>query len=225
MTQGAEAQSADRTRYELAELVETARALASERDIKKLLAVILLKCRQVTGADAGSVYVVEEEGGSQAEYKPQPKKFLHFMLSQNDSIKIDFKEFILDIDDKSIVGQAVLSKHSINIPDLSQLDTNPKTKTLRHNRSFDDKTGYRARSMLTVPMLSAEGEVIGVVQLINKRRDPGRPPETDADVVAFDQRSEELALALGRDGRVSRSKTPCSTTRSGSCSTASSRPR
>jgi HD-GYP domain-containing protein (c-di-GMP phosphodiesterase class II) len=195
VTQGAEAQSADRTRYELAELVETARALASERDIKKLLAKILLKCRQVTGADAGSVYVVEEEGGSQAEYKPQPKKFLHFMLSQNDSIKIDFKEFILDIDDKSIVGQAVLSKHSINVPDLSQLDTNPKTKTLRHNRSFDDKTGYRARSMLTVPMMSAEGEVIGVVQLINKRRDPARPPETDADVAAFDQRSEELAQA------------------------------
>ena len=122
MTQGAEAQSADRARYELAELVETARALASERDIKKLLAVILRKCRQVTGADAGSVYVVEEEGGSQAEYKPAPKKFLHFMLSQNDSIKIDFKEFVLDIDDTSIVGQAVLSKHPINIPDLSQLD-------------------------------------------------------------------------------------------------------
>ena len=120
MTQGAEAQSADRTRYELAELVATSRALASERDIKKLLAVILQKCRQVTGADAGSVYVVEEEGGSQAEYKPAPKKLLHFMLSQNDSIKIDFKEFTLDIDDKSIVGQAVLSKQPINIPDLDQ---------------------------------------------------------------------------------------------------------
>jgi HD-GYP domain-containing protein (c-di-GMP phosphodiesterase class II) len=198
VTQGAEAQSADRATYELAELVETARALASERDIKKLLAMILLKCRQVTGADAGSVYVIEEEGGSQAEYKPAPKKFLHFMLSQNDSVKVDFKDFTMEIDDKSIVGQAVLSKHSINIPDLSQLDTNPKTKTLRHNRSFDEKTGYRARSMLTVPMLSAEREVIGVVQLINKRRDrsdTGRPLEADGDVVAFDQRSEELAHA------------------------------
>jgi len=195
VTQGAEAQSADLDRYVLAELVETARALASERDIKKLLAVILAKCRQVTGADAGSVYVVEEEGGSQAEYTPAPKKLLHFMLSQNDSIKIDFKEFKLDIDDKSIVGQAVLSKQPINIPDLSKLESNPKTKTLRHNRSFDDKTGYRARSMLTVPMLSAVGEVIGVVQLINKRQDASRPPQSDADVVAFDQRAEELAQA------------------------------
>jgi HD-GYP domain-containing protein (c-di-GMP phosphodiesterase class II) len=197
VTQGAEAHSDERARYELAELVETARALASERDIKKLLAMILLKCRQVTGADAGSVYVVEEEGGSQSEYKPEPKKHLHFMLSQNDSVKVDFKEAHLEIDDKSIVGQATLSKHSINIPDLSKLESAPKSKnkTLRHNRSFDDRTGYRARSMLTVPMLSAVGEVIGVVQLINKKRDPKRPLGEDGEVLAFDQRSEELALA------------------------------
>ncbi len=80
----------------------------------------------MTGADAGSVYVVEEEGGSQAEYTPAPKKLLHFMLSQNDSIKIDFKEFTLDIDDKSIVGQAVLSKQPINIPDLAQAGREPE---------------------------------------------------------------------------------------------------
>jgi HD-GYP domain-containing protein (c-di-GMP phosphodiesterase class II) len=195
VTQGAAAQSDERARYELAELVETARALASERDIKKLLSLILLKCRQVTGADAGSVYVIEEEGGSQAEHQPAAKRLLHFMLSQNDSVKVDFKELRLDIDDKSIVGQAVLSKQPINIPDLTKLESTPKTKTLRHNRSFDEKTGYRARSMLTVPMLSVDREVIGVVQLINKRADPGRPLRDDGDVVAFDQRSEELALA------------------------------
>ena len=50
--------------------------------------------------------------------------------------------------------------------------------TLRHNKSFDEKTGYRARSMLTVPMLSLMGEVIGVVQLINKKRDPKKPLRT-----------------------------------------------
>ena len=90
MTQGAEAQSADRARYELAELVETARALASERDIKKLLAVILRKCRQVTGADAGSVYVVEEEGGSQAEYKPTPNEVpaLHAVAERFDQDRL-----------------------------------------------------------------------------------------------------------------------------------------
>jgi HD-GYP domain-containing protein (c-di-GMP phosphodiesterase class II) len=191
------AETEARASYELAELVATSRALASERDIKKLLAVILAKCRQVTGADAGSVYVIEEEDASLSEYKPAPKKHLHFMLSQNDSIAIDFKDFHIDIDDKSIVGQAVLGKQPINIPDLTQLApaAGPSTRTLRHNRSFDEKSGYRARSMLTVPMLSAIGDVIGVVQLINKKKDPSKPLGTDGAVVAFDHRAEELALA------------------------------
>ncbi len=200
MTQPADGQAADRASYELAELVATSRALSSERDIKKLLAVILEKCRQVTGADAGSVYVIEDEGGSEAEHKPAPKKLLHFMLSQNDSIAIDFKEFKLEIDDKSIVGQATLNKQPINIPDMTALAGAPagkasKTGALQHNKSFDAKTGYRARSMLTVPMLSAMEEVIGVVQLINKRRDPSRPLGADGEVIAFDHRTEELALA------------------------------
>ena len=191
----------------LAEMVATARAMSSERDIRKLLAVILTSCRQVTGADAGSVYVIEEEGGSEAEYKPAPRKMLHFMLSQNDSIKIDFKEFTLAVDDKSIVGQAVLNKAPINIADLTQLRSTKSTPTLRHNKSFDEKTGYRAISMLTVPMLSAMSEVIGVVQLINKKRDPQRQLAADGadddNVIPFDERAEELALAWAAQAGIS----------------------
>ena len=194
----------------LAQMVATARAMSSERDIKKLLAVILASCRQVTGADAGSVYVIEEEGGSEAEYKPAPKKLLHFMLSQNDSIKIDLKEFTLDVDDKSIVGQSVLNRAPINIPDLTRLRITKSMPTLRHNKSFDEKTGYRARSMLTVPMLSAMGEVIGVVQLINKKRDPQRPLAADGadddNVIPFDERAEELALAWAAQAGISLEK-------------------
>ncbi len=186
--------AADRSRYELSQLVATSRALASERDIKKLLAVILESCRQVTGADAGSVYVIED-----ADPDPQVvKKRLRFMLSQNDSIKIDLKEFTLPIDNKSIVGQAALSGQAINIADLARAPEAGKTPTYSHNRSFDDKTGYRARSMLSVPMHSAMGEVIGVIQLINKKRDATRPLTgggVDGEVIPFDQRAEELASA------------------------------
>jgi HD-GYP domain-containing protein (c-di-GMP phosphodiesterase class II) len=197
VSQPADAQTADdAAKFVLAELVATARELASERDINKLLNVILQKCRQVTGADAGSVYVIEEEAASDPDGKLPPKKFLHFMLSQNDSIAIDFTDFKLDVDERSIVGQAALAKQPINIPDMTALAApSGKTRTLVHNRTFDDKTGYRARSMLTVPMLSAMGEVIGVIQLINKREDRSKPLGTDGKVIAFDQRSEELAQA------------------------------
>ncbi|MES1172396.1 MAG: HD domain-containing phosphohydrolase [Bacteroidota bacterium] len=190
-----------RLRYEIEELIATSRAMSSERDIRKLLSLILEKCRQVTGADAGSVYVLEGEGA------PGDKR-LHFMLSQNDSLRIDFQEFTLGVDEKSIVGKAVLEGRPINIPDLDALDTpgnNPWG--VRHNRTFDEKTGYSARSMLTVPMLSAHSDVIGVVQLINRKRTPDRrlamPADFDDEVIPFDTRVEELALALASQAGIS----------------------
>jgi HD-GYP domain-containing protein (c-di-GMP phosphodiesterase class II) len=192
---------ADRFRYEVAELVAASRALSSERDIRKLLALILEKTRQVTGADAGSVYVIDEDPAATLGARRKPEKRLHFMLSQNDSLKIDLPEFTLAVDEKSIVGKAVLDALPINIPDLDRLaDPAHNPWGFKHNRSFDEKTGYRARSMLTVPMLSAENVVIGVIQLINKKRDPARaltrPEDFDAEVVPFDARSEEFAFAL-----------------------------
>jgi HD-GYP domain-containing protein (c-di-GMP phosphodiesterase class II) len=183
-----EPDAADRSGYLLAQLVATSRAMASERDPARLLALILESCRRVTGADAGSVYVVEDEPAAADE------KRLRFMLSQNDSIAINFREFTLPVDDSSIVGKAALSGEPINVPDLGKLREAGRTPTFSHNRSFDDKTGYRARSMLTVPMASAMGEVIGVVQLINKKRDAARPLGAD-DAIPFDAASEELALA------------------------------
>lgn len=194
--------TAERARYEVAELLAASRALSSERDIRKLLTLILEKTRQVTGADAGSVYVLEEDE------REATGKRLHFMLSQNDSIKIDFKEFTLGVDGKSIVGKAVLTAKPINIPDLYRLsDPAHNPWGFQHNRTFDEKTGYRARSMLTVPMLSAENEVIGVVQLINKKRDPASrlttPKDFEDQVVPFDERSEEFAFALASQAGLS----------------------
>jgi HD-GYP domain-containing protein (c-di-GMP phosphodiesterase class II) len=199
---------ADRFRYEVAELLAASRALSSERDIRKLLALILEKTRQVTGADAGSVYVLEEDPAATLGARHVPEKRLHFMLSQNDSLKIDFKEFTLGVDGKSIVGKAVLDAKPINIPDLYKLsDPAHNPWAFQHNRSFDDKTGYRARSMLTVPMLSAENVVIGVIQLINKKRNPASQLTTaadfDAQVIPFDERSEEFAFALASQAGLS----------------------
>jgi HD-GYP domain-containing protein (c-di-GMP phosphodiesterase class II) len=192
--------AADRSRYELAQLVATSRAMASERDIGKLLALILESCRRVTGADAGSVYVVEDD--------PAGQKRLRFMLSQNDSIPINFRAFTLPVDERSIVGKAALSGQAINVPDLARLREGGRTPTFSHNRSFDDQTGYHARSMLTVPLTSAMGEVIGVVQLINKKREPGRPLGVgDPDgAVPFDAASEELAQAWVAQAGVSLEK-------------------
>jgi HD-GYP domain-containing protein (c-di-GMP phosphodiesterase class II) len=225
----------ERSRYERDELLAISRALSSERDIRKLLDLVLDKSRRITGADAGSVYVLEAadaDGNGQPDNlafgnparpprtlghvgrrrPPTPARGsqsrparLHFMLSQNDSIPVDFKEFTLPVDDTSLAGRAVRTGRPINVPDVEQAQA--VAGTTAHNRSFDDKTGYRARSMLTVPMLSAEGEVIGVIQLINKKRQPSQVLSTPADfeegVIPFDARAEEMALALASQAGVS----------------------
>src|SRR5262249_6430543 len=173
-------------KYELPELIEIARAISSERDIKKLLGLILEKSRYVTGADAGSVYIVEGQTLNPRE------RTLHFMVSQNDSIDIDFSEHTLPVDGKTIVGRAVISRQLINSADV------PREKV---DRRFDISSGYQTRSMLTAPLVNQRDEVIGVIQLINKRREgfEGRlmaPIDFDEQVVPFDKRSEELLTTL-----------------------------
>ncbi len=201
-----EDETAARFRYELGELLAISRAMASERDIRKLLDLILTKTRQITGADAGSVYVVETDEGDDGQ-GGDSSQFLHFMLSQNDSISMDLKQFKLPVDDKSIAGQAVLTGQPIVIEDLARLaEPGQNPGGFQHNRSVDQKTGYQTRSMLTVPMLSARQEVIGVIQLINRKRERSKkllaPADFDAEVVAFDGRSAELALALAAQAGV-----------------------
>jgi GAF domain-containing protein len=250
-------QTAARARYERDELLAISRALSSERDSRKLLDLILFKSRQITGADAGSVYVLEAAEAAEAEDVGQadgngqsslqasvPREVtrrrsgalgggksgsttLHFMLSQNDSMAVDFKELRLKVDGTSIAGQTVLGGRPINIPDLGSL-VPADVQGLTHNRSFDQQTGYQARSMLTVPMTSAMGDVIGVIQLINKKREPAKKLLESSDfaseVVPFDSRAEEMALALARRPG-SRWKTPSCTTRFAAFSKVSSMPR
>jgi HD-GYP domain-containing protein (c-di-GMP phosphodiesterase class II) len=193
---------AERYRYELGELIAISRAISSERDIGKLLGLILEKSRYVTGADAGSVYIVEGQALNPRE------RTLRFMVSQNDSISFDSSQFSLPVDEKSIVGRAVISRQVINIPDLYQLgepDKNPWG--FKHDKSFDQRTGYQGRSMLTVPMINQRDEVIGVIQLINKRKDNApklqKPGDFDAWVVPFDKRSEELSSTLASQAGIS----------------------
>jgi HD-GYP domain-containing protein (c-di-GMP phosphodiesterase class II) len=191
-----------RYRYELGELINIARAMTTERDVNKLLAIILEKSRFVTGADAGSIYVVEDESTQQpvdgepagAPVSIARGPMLRFKLSQNESCAYDSREFVMPISTRSIAGSAALGKKAINIADAYDI---PAGAQYGFDRRFDEKIGYRTKSMLTVPLLSPQrDEVIGVIQLINKKKDPEKKLFTKDDVeeqvVPFDERSEEL---------------------------------
>lgn len=186
-----------RYRYELGELINIAHAMTTERDVNKLLGVILEKSRFVTGADAGSIYVVEEEPSEPEGDAPPVSRgrgpMLRFKLSQNDTVAYDSREFVMGISTRSIAGSAVVGKKPINIEDAYEI---PAGAPYGFDRRFDEKIGYRTKSMLTVPLISQRDEVIGVIQLINKKKDPEKKlyskDDVEEQVVPFDERSEEL---------------------------------
>jgi len=173
-----------RYRYELGELVNIARAMTTERVIDKLFSVILEKSRYVTEADAGSLYVVE---GDEKEHR------LRVTLTQNDSVSFDSREFTMPISNRSIAGSVAISKTPINLPDVYEL---PPGSPFHFDRSFDERIGYRTKSMLVAPLISQRDEVIGVIQLINRKRDPEKKllsaRDVQEQVIPFDDRSEEL---------------------------------
>jgi HD-GYP domain-containing protein (c-di-GMP phosphodiesterase class II) len=181
----------NRYRYELGELIEIAKAITTERELDKLLGLILEKSRFITGADAGSVYVVEGDD-------PDPlRRTLRFKLSQNDSMTFDWREFTVPVSARSMSGYVALHRRPLNIADVYDL---PALSPYGFDRSFDAKIGYRTQSMLCAPLLSRVGDVIGVIQLINKKRDPEKklltPQDLEEQVIPFDERSEGLLTTL-----------------------------
>src|SRR5204863_9605982 len=128
---------------------------------------------------------------------------LRFAVSQNDSRTLPPAGFTMPVSASSIAGQCVLSGDRINVPDLYALDepgTGNNPWGFIHDRTFDDKHRYQTRSVLAVPMISARAEVIGVIQLINKRAKGwiqlDLPADFEDGVVPFDDVSEAYVGAL-----------------------------
>jgi HD-GYP domain-containing protein (c-di-GMP phosphodiesterase class II) len=187
----------ERARRENDMLISVGRALSEIRELKPLLELVLLRAREVTGADAGSIYVVTNPDAEVSERR------IVFKVSQNDSRKIDSKEREMEVSSSSIVGACVLSGEPIVIADLYALDppgTGNNLSGFVQNRQFDDAYRYETRSVLTVPMISARRQVIGVIQLINKRAKGyfllDQPADFDVGVIPFDEASQTYARSL-----------------------------
>lgn len=190
---------------ELAELNKIGIALSAERELDTLLELILQKAREITSADAGSLYLIEKNPLIPAdENNYWIDKQLRFKLAHNDSISASYQEFVMPVERKSMAGYTALSGRPLNIEDAYNL---PKDSAFQHNRSFDERMGYRTKSVLCVPLHSHQGEMIGVLQLINRKKDRTirltTPDKVDDNVIPFDHRCEELALSLASQAAVS----------------------
>ncbi|HSB54948.1 MAG TPA: GAF domain-containing protein, partial [Gemmatimonadales bacterium] len=174
---------------ELTELADIGVQLTTEKNLETLLDLILTQARRVTHSDAGSLYI--------AETSPAGERRLCFKLSQNFSRPdIPFVEFSIPIDHASLAGYAATEGSPLVIEDVYTL---PPEVQYSFNRSFDERYGYRTKSMLVIPMQNHHGEVIGVLQLINRKRDPeAKLGDRDAEdqIIPFSAHTVKIVNAL-----------------------------
>ncbi|MBF0241887.1 MAG: HD domain-containing protein [Desulfamplus sp.] len=164
----------------LTELLKINDELNHIKDIDSLLDAILYETRRLTNADAGSIFLIEN-------------RMLNFSYVQNDTLKKRdplnnkqiYSNFAIPINETSIAGYVALKGKTLKIDDVEYIDDNVPYS---FNRSFDKISGYNTKSMMTIPLVTTRGHVIGVMQIINAKDDKGNP-------IAF-QSSDERYLSF-----------------------------
>lgn len=180
----------------LEQLNDIGAALSKERDIARLLENILIAAKTITHADGGTLYRVTDDA-----------KSLRFEILRTDSLgiamggssgkPIDFANLPLygengEPNDSLVAAYSAIHNQTVNIADAYTAPDFDFSGT----RKFDIKTGYRSQSFLSVPMKDHEGDVIGVLQLIN-----ARVPGTDR-VVPFSTADQSLAESLASQAAI-----------------------
>jgi len=190
-------QELKRARSALQELSKVGMALMSERDPGQLFGLILTQARALTVSDGGSLYLVEEEDG---------EPFLRFLASQIDTLPdLPQPNWKLPLDEHSIAGYAATTGLPLVLEDVYEI---PVDMPFSHNKAaFDEKYGYRAKSMLVVPMIDHKDRVVGVLQLINRKSDRSAEIRTDEDsdrwVLPYTDREVAIVSSLAGQAAVS----------------------
>jgi HD-GYP domain-containing protein (c-di-GMP phosphodiesterase class II) len=138
-----------------------------------MLERILLEARRVIHADAGSIYVKET-----VEEEDKKVEKLSIKYAQNDTTQKElppgqksiYSVFSIPINEKTISGYCALTKTMISVPDMYHI---PPEMPYSFNPSFDQISGYKTTSTLTVPLITAEGYLLGVIQMINAKDKKG----------------------------------------------------
>lgn len=169
----------------LEKILEIGRALASEKDLDTLFDLILTQARHLTGADGSSIYTRDSEGN------------LYFRLFQNASTQATSNAQMTLVGDYSIAGYIARSGEIVNVDDAYEI---PEDAPYKFNPASDKSLNYRTRSILTLPLTNKGDEVVGVLQLINRKVDFDQRLSSKEDfekkVFPFGSGTIEIAKAL-----------------------------
>jgi len=149
------------------------------RDLDILMEHILSQARRFVNADAGSIYIAEEDT-------------LKFTYTQNDTLqkrlakgeKLIYTTFSLPINEQSMAGFVAATARLLNVPDVYKI---APTEPYRFSKEYDKASQYTTCSALTIPLKSARGVLLGILQIINAQDEAGR-------VVAFSEKDEKMMI-------------------------------
>ncbi len=188
-------QSIDDLFQRLEQLNEIGAALSQVKNLDLLLEKILLAAQTITRADGGTLYLLED--GSRLKFAIMRNESLGIAMGGTTGNPIPFYPVQLYGKDgapnnQMVAARAALTATTVNIADAYSEEGFDFSGT----RNFDKKTGYRSRSFLTVPMSNHEGQLIGVLQLINCRS------VSSKEIVAFSYADQRLAESLASQAAI-----------------------
>ena len=161
-------------------------SLTSEKDYHRLLEGILKTAMDITSCDAGTLYLKTEEG---LKFMIMRNKTLH-TYQGGDGKEVDLP--LVEMSENNICAYSAIHRKTINISDVYESGlfdfTGPK--------KYDQITGYHTGSMLVLPLESHEGDILGVLQLINAMDKEGR-------VIPFEPVHEYIVYSVASQSAVS----------------------
>lgn len=183
---------------ELTSLYEIGIELSSERNLERILKKILEVAMDFTDSDGGSIYLLTKE-----LQEGTNEKIMQFEQSQSDTLGSIYSKFQMPVNNRSLSGYVVNTGKSLSISDVYDL---PDNVPYGFNSSFDKQNNYRTKSMLVVPMINHNNEIIGALQLINRKKKRSEKLYSEETVenlvIDYDHKCELIIRSLGSQATI-----------------------
>lgn len=183
---------------ELSSLYKIGIDLSSQSDLEKLLQEILVVAQNFTNSDGGSIYLVLKDHD-----KSTGEIIMQFEVSISDTLGKKYEKLKMPVNMSSLVGYVITTGKNLNIIDAYHI---PPNMPYKFNSFFDKENNYRTKSVLVIPMVNHKNEIIGAIQLINRKKDRNvilnSIEKIENTVIAFDHKCELLIKSLGSQATI-----------------------
>ncbi|RLA69751.1 MAG: phosphohydrolase, partial [Epsilonproteobacteria bacterium] len=180
------------------EIANVGIALSSEKNIDRLLDIIITQAKKLTNSDGGTLYLLDAQHQS-LEFKVIQTDSLHIKMGgAHDPITWKPLSLYTQAGEKNTHMVAVISALEDKVVNISDV-YNTATFDFSGTKLFDKETGYRSKSMLVIPLKNHEETIIGVLQLLNRQ-------SVDGEIIPFDKTDESITISLASQAAVALTK-------------------